>query len=310
MLTTSTSGWVPASTVWHARALAAAALRALQRRREGPRGGGPAGPGRAGEQPGVRHAGAGLAAPAGLRQPPRPRAQHGDGGLLADQVDPDPAGCLGHRSSRRWSTRGQLEGAVVVLVVGPDAEQLVGQGQRAGRRVVGGRRSARRGVVRPVVDVVTATRVAMALLAGQPLLLLLAPPLLGVPRPAARACCSRTWAASAAAIAASRARSAASASSWTPALLGQRPLPRRRPGPAGPLASRASCRARSSASARARASSSRRASSAIRRRSSSAARACLGLADLQRAQRQHRLEPGPDRRGDLARAAACASTTR
>ena len=60
----------------------------------------------------------------------------------------------------------------------------------------------------------------------------------------------------------------------------------------------ASCRARSSASARARASSSRRASSATRRRSSSAARASLRLADLQRAQRQHRLEPGPDRGGD------------
>ena len=149
VLTTSTSAWVPDEHGVARVALAAAALRALQRGREGPRRGGPAGPGRAGEQPGVRHAGAGLAAAAGLGSPAARRR----------------TATVGSWPTRSTQTAGrlprspfvapvvdprELEGAVVrLVVVDPDAEQLVGQGQRAGRRVVDGRRPDGSGRRRP-----------------------------------------------------------------------------------------------------------------------------------------------------------------
>ena len=297
VLTTSTSGWPPDSTLWQAWHSPQPALRALQRGREGPRGGGPAGPGRAGEQPGVRHAGAGLAAAPRLGSPSS-AAQDGDGGLLAHQVDPDPAGCLGHRSSRRWSTRGSWK----VLSSGSSSSSTRCRTARrsgsAGR--VGGSSTAddrRVGASSRRFDVVTATRVAMALLAGQPLLLAS-----GAAAPRRAAPAARRAARGLGGLGrGDRCQPGALGGLGLlldPSLLGQAPLPRRRPGPAGPRPRAASRRARSSASARARASSSRRASSAIRRRSSSAA-GRPRLADLQRAQRQHRLEPGADRRGDL-----------
>ena len=188
-------------------AVAAPAVRALQRRGERPGRRRPAGAGRTGEQPGVGHAGAGLAAQdggrgrRGARAAPPPSAPGRPGRPTRPTRWSRPASPVVAPLLDPWQLHGVVVGGVRRRVVVDGTEQLVDEADLTGRRVVSGdgRASRRRRCAssRSARACSLCWRRSSACWARS------------------RACSSRARSASASCSAASRARSAAAASSRT-----------------------------------------------------------------------------------------------